>query len=333
MNDERKRLRAALIQSLREKPLLVSEDGIFLPHEIDSSIEKLRNGLLDMLRTASTLVEGDRLSYEDLGSGNSDQFRDAVKRALSGGARLTGNDAELFHELGFEKLSEFRSTLYADLGGPAEIPKQDLAIYVSLDDERVVGFKEALKQQFDNVPQGISYPISETEEPVPSTQEQIPAIDLLKEEAILEEHEPSPPSLPPSDIATLAEQVELEEESQDKSQEEQVEALSLTFQAPESEKRKRSKLSVQDLNPVPRLTAAMEAAGIDVDDFGFILRYGRYAPEGRRSDFLVGGLGLAELSKRIVAWLEGQAPMAAQVQVVDDGSGELSVYLIAQEAS
>ncbi len=97
---------------------------------------------------------------------------------------------------------------------------------------------------------------------------------------------------------------------------------------PDTQAARRQMLRLRDLNPVLRLTAAMEAAGVDEQGFGFILRYGRYAPEGRRSDFIVGGLGLAELSKRIVAWLDGQAPMDAQVQIVDDGSGELVVYLL-----
>jgi hypothetical protein len=87
------------------------------------------------------------------------------------------------------------------------------------------------------------------------------------------------------------------------------------------------------LNPVPRLTAALEAAGIEQDGFGFILRYGRYAAEGRRSDFLVGGLGLAELSNRIATWLKEQGPMSAQVQVVDEGSEELIIYLLSEEES
>ena len=77
----------------------------------------------------------------------------------------------------------------------------------------------------------------------------------------------------------------------------------------------------------------LSMVGFDEDNFGFILRYGRYAAEGRRSDFVVGGLGLAELSKRITKWLEAQGPMDHQVQVVDEGSGELTIYLLAPEDS
>jgi len=85
------------------------------------------------------------------------------------------------------------------------------------------------------------------------------------------------------------------------------------------------------LNPLPMLTAALEAVGLGGEGFGFILRYGRYAPAGRKSEFLIGGLGLADLSKRLTAWLAAQAPLEGQVQVIDEGSGELKLYLLLPE--
>ena len=47
--------------------------------------------------------------------------------------------------------------------------------------------------------------------------------------------------------------------------------------------------------------------------------------------FLVGGLGLSALSKRLTSWLESHASLEDQVQVIDDGSGELTIYLIGAE--
>jgi hypothetical protein len=87
------------------------------------------------------------------------------------------------------------------------------------------------------------------------------------------------------------------------------------------------------LNPIPMLTAALEAIGLGGEGFGFVLRYGRYAPEGRKSQFLVGGLGLADLSKRLTGWLGAQGPLDGQVQVIDEGSGELTIYLLLPEAA
>ncbi|MCJ7501432.1 MAG: hypothetical protein MUP80_00010, partial [Acidobacteriia bacterium] len=81
------------------------------------------------------------------------------------------------------------------------------------------------------------------------------------------------------------------------------------------------------LNPVPLLATALEEIGVEDDSFGFLLRYGKYAPTGRTSEFIVAGLGLGDLSKRLTTWLEAQGPTEYQVQVVDDGSGELTIYL------
>jgi len=89
--------------------------------------------------------------------------------------------------------------------------------------------------------------------------------------------------------------------------------------------------SAHGLTAVPTLTAALEAIGSKGDDYGFIVRYGRYAPEGRRSEFLVGGLGFSELSKRLTSWLESHASLDDQVQVLDEGSGELTIYLLGAE--
>ena len=89
--------------------------------------------------------------------------------------------------------------------------------------------------------------------------------------------------------------------------------------------------AVQGWTAVPTLTAALEAIGSKGDDYGFIVRYGRYAPEGRRSEFLVGGLGFSELSKRLTSWLESHASLDDQVQVLDEGSGELTIYLLGAE--
>ncbi|MFQ5947056.1 MAG: hypothetical protein ACE5NC_12560, partial [Anaerolineae bacterium] len=87
-------------------------------------------------------------------------------------------------------------------------------------------------------------------------------------------------------------------------------------------------LKIQGLPPLPFLTAALEAVGIDQDEYGFHLRYGRYAPDERLSQVTVGGLRLSEFSKRVAAWLEEHGATKFPLQVVDDGSGELTVNLI-----
>ncbi len=87
-------------------------------------------------------------------------------------------------------------------------------------------------------------------------------------------------------------------------------------------------LKIQGLPPLPFLTAALEAIATDQDEYGFHLRYGRYAPEERLSQVTVGGLRLSEFSKRVAEWLEEHGAAKFPLQVIDDGSGELTVHLL-----
>ena len=117
MSAEAKRLRDALIRSLREEPLLIAAREGYLPSEISGPDKALRTNLVELLNAAATLGKGDELSFESPEAGVSQRFQDAMRRALRGDTEFTKSDAELFQELGFEKLSEFRSMLDADLGG------------------------------------------------------------------------------------------------------------------------------------------------------------------------------------------------------------------------
>ena len=82
------------------------------------------------------------------------------------------------------------------------------------------------------------------------------------------------------------------------------------------------------LDPVPMMTAALEALGAGIENFGFQLYFGEYAPSGRMCEFRVKGVGMSELSRRITAWLDAQEALESQIQVVDEGSGELTIYLL-----
>ncbi len=87
-------------------------------------------------------------------------------------------------------------------------------------------------------------------------------------------------------------------------------------------------LDFQQLTPLLQLTAALEAVGLDAEQFGFLLRYGTYAPAGRNSQIAVGGLGLAEFSRRAADWFNALGASKFPIQVIDEGSGELIVYLL-----
>ena len=82
------------------------------------------------------------------------------------------------------------------------------------------------------------------------------------------------------------------------------------------------------LTPLPLVTAALEAVGLDEEQFGFLLRYGTFAPEGKKSEIKIAGLGLAEFSERAAEWFVALGASKFPIQVVDDGSPELTVYLL-----
>ena len=80
-------------------------------------------------------------------------------------------------------------------------------------------------------------------------------------------------------------------------------------------------------SPLALTTAALDAIGLDEESFGFLLRYGRYAPVGAKYKISVGGLPLSKVSQRTTDWFELVGKPGFSIQVVDDGSGELTIYI------
>ena len=80
-------------------------------------------------------------------------------------------------------------------------------------------------------------------------------------------------------------------------------------------------------SPLALTTAALEAIGLDNESFGFLLRYGRYAPAGAKYKISVGGLPLTKLSGRTTDWFNLVGKPGFTIQVANDGGGELTVYI------
>lgn len=315
-------LRATLIRSLRADPLLVeAEEVLHSIVETDTS-QMFRGQIRQMLREGPLPADVDDLTYMSDEREVLERFRAAMRSALRDGSSLSDAEQEILSSLGFEKLGEFRSKMQSHLGGPAEIPEEDLAIYIPAGEGRGQAFREAIEEQLRDLairpempPPTFDEDVSMSEEPFePQVQPEIER--LPSEEEALAPWDPFAAQVPKEgEVLTQA---------------------SVEVTIPEGEMPTELSAAVAadlftGLNPVPMLTAALEATGIDGEDFGFLLRYGRYAPEGRKSEFLVGGMGLAELSDRLAAWLKANGPMKAQVQVVDEGSGELMIYLLGKE--
>ena len=330
-------LRATLIRSLRADPLLVEAEEV-LHSIVGADTSQMFGGQIrQMLREGPLPADVDDLTYMSDEREVLERFRAAMGSALRNGSSLSDAEREILSSLGFEKLGEFRSKMQSHLGVRAEIPEEDLAIYIPAGEGRGQAFREAIEEQlqaFEFLPKA----------PEPTVKESKPAPDISREHQALPEDEfgslgeDALPLWEPHVIQQpeVREQVEIPKRSELISSTERKEMLieSLTVETPAiGEVAPGVMFDFLSLNPVPRLTAALEAAGFDEVGFGFILRYGRYAPEGRKSEFIVGGLGLADLSNRLSSWLRAQGPMEAQIQVVDEGSGELAIYLLAQEGA
>jgi hypothetical protein len=328
-------LRATLVRSLRADPLLVeAEEALHSIVETDTS-QMFRGQIRQMLLEEPLPADVDDLTYMSDEREVLERFRAAMRSALRSGSSLTDAERELLSSFGFEKLGEFRSKMQSHLGGPAEIPEEDLAIYVSADEGKDPAYLEALRQQYAEfeVPLPLSEPDSADIAAI--TEMQLVVQDLIREDVpplrddLLPRWEPHIIS-PPEKVEPVEPEKEPVSVTEPISDDKRVTAVT-TIRPEQQVSVSGDRFDFRGLNPVPRLTAALEAAGIEQDGFGFILRYGRYAAEGRRSDFLVGGLGLAELSNRLTAWLREHGPMDAQVQVVDEGSEELNIYLLSEE--
>lgn len=254
-----------------------------------------------------------------------DALRATLLESLGPETSFDEAEANAIRDLGLEKLGEFRSAMRGHLSGAAELADQDLAIYVRGGEGRKSAFQRALEENLKDLierpPVARSTPEVRTshEEAPPDVAEEIdesPEQEIDGAEVDAELGDRPTMALPERMAVTVGPR-----------QTPPASAAASTGVASEGE--------VPDalvrLEPIPLLTAALEAVGVAGDDFGFVLRYGRYAQPGRSSEFLVGGLGLADLSDRLTVWLDAQQASDCEVQVLDDGSGELMIYLLGHD--
>ena len=330
-------LHESLVAALRTEPLLIRAEEFLHSAQSRDVQDQLANNLARLLDPDLAIAEIDRRQYRGLDGGLIEKFRAAMQSAVTGGATLADSESQILESFGLSKVGELRTAMQSHLGGPAELPEQDLAIYVPTGDRKQEDLRRALRRDL----QALEAALDE-QEPGPAEGELAlaPAPSPEGEPAPLRDLEAEIPAEPPVEIpaalpdsiqppstviaspATVAPVTGPTEAATDLRP-----AQGLATIAGSAAGR------LAKLNPIPMLTAALEAVGLGGEGFGFVLRYGRYAPEGRKSQFLVGGLGLADLSKRLTGWLEAQGPLEGQVQVIDEGSGELTIYLLLPEAA
>jgi hypothetical protein len=283
----------------------------------------LRQALAESLKAEPHLTQAEVDLHSADGDGMNLGMRQRLQELLvkAPAESPVEGEANAIRDLGLEKLGEFRTAIRGHLSGRAELADQDLAIYVKGGEGRRSAFQRALEQN-----------LKELRERPPVASK--PLEDRSPGQVSSDEVEESPPQITDeSDIAG---------ESDDRATAASPARATVTISptqaspsrvegfapgTPEAE----ALAYLTQMEPIPLLTAALEAVGVAGDDFGFILRYGRYAQPGRSSEFLVGGLGLADLSERLTIWLDAQGASDCEVQVLDDGSGELMIYLLGHD--
>jgi hypothetical protein len=311
-------LQESLVAALRTEPLLIPAEELLHSAKTRDMQDQLQTSLARLLDPGQAIAEIDRRQYRELDESLIDRFRAAMQSAVTGGATLADSESQILESFGLSKVGELRTAMQTHLGGPAELPERDLAIYVPTGDGKQEDLRRALRRDL----QALEAALDEPE--TGSAEEEIELAPALTPEG-----EPTPLQTPGAEIPAGS-PIEIPAARPDLTQPPSTVIASPAAVAPVAGS---AAGRLAKLNPIPMLTAALEAIGLGGEGFGFVLRYGRYAPEGRKSQFLVGGLGLADLSKRLTGWLGAQGPLDGQVQVIDEGSGELTIYLLLQEAA
>jgi hypothetical protein len=301
--------------------------------------ERLRLSLLGNFRAQPQLALQEEILHGPLDWGDAEKVRKALMLALK--AEPTIGDAErtALQPFGPEQWQEAQTRVQSHLESPTAIPEQDLAVYVPLDMEPEPRVRQPLEDQVDEVARLAREALAdesdteeinleELEEAIEEKrrlQRSLPQ-ELDKPEPIVEkQHEAEPEPTIEADIVATPGPDALAALLMARDEPEVLEPLPTVDL---SDWDLAEAMDPSRLTPLPLVAAALEAVGFDEDQFGFLLRYGTLAPVGRKSEIKITGLGMAEFSRRAADWFNALGTSKFPIQVVDDGSGHLTVYLL-----
>lgn len=291
--------------------------------------ERLRLSLLGGFRLQPQLAKQEQILHGPLDLQEAENIRRAVIAAF--GAEPTIGEAErsALQPLGLEQWAEAQSRIQSHLASPTAIPDDDLAVYVPLDVEPTPRVRQPLEDQVDEVARLAGETLAEELDTDELIREEI-------EEAIEEKRQLQtrlPQEEPASIPAAAVEPSETEpiSEAEAPSEPEPVREVfdpTLITSEDYGDWDLSTALDPNRLTPLPLVAAALEAVGLDEEKFGFLLKYGTFAPIGRTSQIKIAGLGMAEFSRRAADWFNALGASKFPIQVVDEGTGELTVYLL-----
>jgi len=325
------RLRDAVAESLMVEPALAQAEVDLHSSEANGANAKLRSRMEELLLDAPTRPAFDGFMVPTLEPAFMKALRAGLEEALDSNATLAEAETNAIRDFGLEKLGEFRTAIRGHLSGEAELDERDLAIYVKAGEGRKTAFQRALEENLKDLGERPPFEGAVTGKgngdapalPAPASEHSLDASPAGQDEPGVLVGQQKDVVGQPGPNAAQMKSVTLHSVQPDLVASEQTTASARAAGA--------APARVPRMEPIPLLTAALEAVGVAGDEFGFVLRYGRYAQPGRSSEFLVGGLGLSDLSDRLTGWLEAQGASDCEVQVLDDGSGELMIYLLGHD--
>ncbi len=286
--------------------------------------ERLRLSLLTGFRVQPQLTELEAILHGPLDQGDGEMLRKALATALKAEPTIGDAERSVLQPLGPEQWQEAQNRVQSHLDSPTAIPEQDLAVYVPIDIEPEPRIRQPLEDQVEKLARLALSDEPESEEINREEIEKAIEEKRLLQSRIPQGHDESEP-IDEADVvpdpgqelmATLL-----------KAQDEPA-ALEPLPTVDLSDWDLAKAMDPSRLTPLPLVAAALEAVGLDEDRFGFLLRYGTLAPVGRKSEIKITGLGMAEFSRRAADWFNALGTSNVPIQVIDDGSGHLTVYLL-----
>ena len=276
--------------------------------------ERLRLSIVQAFQTEALLVSEERFLHGPLIPNVEGKFHSRALALLQAEPTISEAERAAVLPLGPDVWAEASRLVESHFEIEPAIPDRDLAVYSPSEVDTEDRVEQGLIDQVDQIARlALAAGAGEVE-----------AVEEAAEDLLLE---------PELDLAQDIDRAAAEAQAADELasttvSEEVAEVIPLQGDIEPVEWDLAAALDPSRLTPLPLVAAALEAVGLDEEKFGFLLRYGTLAPTGRTSEIKIAGLGMAEFSSRAAEWFHALGASKFPIQVIDDGSGQLTVYLL-----
>ena len=285
-----------------------------MPRSLTESFEleeRLRLSIVRAFSMEALLVPEERFLHGPVSPKAEGKFQTKALELLYAEPTISEAERAALHPLGPDAWAEASQLVESHFEIEPAIPDRDLAVYSPRETKTEDRAQQALIDQVDQIARLAG---AVEVEPVDEAAEDLlpgPELDLAQ------------------DLTLAAAEAQAADESVSTTASEEVaEVIAPQGDIEPVEWDLAAAMDPSRLTPLPLVAAALEAVGLDEEQFGFLLRYGTLAPTGRTSEIKIAGLGMAEFSSRAAEWFHALGASKFPIQVIDDGSGQLTVYLL-----